>query len=171
VTKVWRKSVNRYWRYRGNIKLPRESRMHGCTDARRHGRMTRKHIASAGAYRRRRLKKYKSTVTHSGHNKTLIIHSVLFSYVVAPFVRVLMCPLSLVLLCHFYMSLLSLMHVLLVDFAPGYGRTSIGKSRKLWIQKKFSVRISRLGGFQHIGSACGLFTAESNETSHCPVII
>jgi len=30
VTKVWRKSVNRYWRYHGNIKLPRESR----TDAR-----------------------------------------------------------------------------------------------------------------------------------------
>ena len=35
----------KYWRYRGNIKLPRESR----TDA-------RKHIGSAGAYRRRRLK-------------------------------------------------------------------------------------------------------------------
>ena len=52
MTKVWRKSVNRYWRYRGNIKLPRESRMHG----RRHGQTTRKHIASAGAYRRRRLK-------------------------------------------------------------------------------------------------------------------
>jgi len=52
VTKVWRKSVNRYWRYRGNIKLPRESRM----DGRTHGRTTRKHIASAGAYRRRRLK-------------------------------------------------------------------------------------------------------------------
>jgi len=49
VTKVWRKSVNRYWRYRGNIKLLRESRTHG--------RTTRKHIASAGAYRRRRLKK------------------------------------------------------------------------------------------------------------------
>jgi len=52
VTKVWRKSVNRYWRYRGNIKLPHESRTHG----QRHGRTTRKHIASAGAYRRRRLK-------------------------------------------------------------------------------------------------------------------
>jgi len=52
VTKVWRKSVNRYWRYRGNIKLPREARTHG----RRHGRTTRKHIASADAYRRRRLK-------------------------------------------------------------------------------------------------------------------
>jgi len=50
--KVWRKSVNRYWRYRGNIKLPRESRTHGRT----HGRTTRKHIASAGAYRRRGLK-------------------------------------------------------------------------------------------------------------------
>jgi len=50
---VWRKSVNRYWRYRGNIKLPRESWTHG----RRHGRTTRKQIASAGAYRRRRLKK------------------------------------------------------------------------------------------------------------------
>jgi len=61
VTKVWRKSVNRYWRYRGNIKLPRESRTHARTHARthgrRHGRTTRKHIASAGAYRRRRLKK------------------------------------------------------------------------------------------------------------------
>ena len=34
VTKVWRKSVNRYWRYRGNIKLPRESRTDGRTDAR-----------------------------------------------------------------------------------------------------------------------------------------
>ena len=32
VTKVWRKSVNRYWRYRGNMKLPRESRTDGCTD-------------------------------------------------------------------------------------------------------------------------------------------
>jgi len=59
VTKVWRKSVNRYWRYRGNIKLPRESRTHGRTDARTHGRTTRKHTASAGAYRRRRLKKQK----------------------------------------------------------------------------------------------------------------
>jgi len=29
VTKVWRKSVNRYWRYRGNIKLPRETRTDG----------------------------------------------------------------------------------------------------------------------------------------------
>jgi len=57
VTKVWRKSVNRYWRYRGNIKLPRESQTHGRTHGRRHGRTTRKHIASAGAYRRRRLKK------------------------------------------------------------------------------------------------------------------
>jgi len=34
VTKVWRKSVNRYWRYRGNMKLPRESRTHGRTAAR-----------------------------------------------------------------------------------------------------------------------------------------
>jgi len=58
VTKVWRKSVNRYWRYRGNIKLPRESRTHGRT----HGQTTRKHIASAGAYRRRRLKKPLVTV-------------------------------------------------------------------------------------------------------------
>ena len=33
VTKVWRKSVNRYWRYRGN-KLPRESRTDGRTAAR-----------------------------------------------------------------------------------------------------------------------------------------
>ena len=56
VTKVWRKSVNRYWRYRGNIKLPRESRTDARTDGQRHGRTTRKHIASAGAYRRRRLK-------------------------------------------------------------------------------------------------------------------
>jgi len=57
VTKVWRKSVNRYWRYCGNTKLPRESRMHGRTHGQRYGRTTRKHIASAGAYRRRRLKK------------------------------------------------------------------------------------------------------------------
>ena len=57
VTKVWRKSVNRYWRYRGNIKLPRESRTDGRTDGRTHGRTIRKHIASNGAYRRRRLKK------------------------------------------------------------------------------------------------------------------
>jgi len=56
VTKIWRKSVNRYWRYRGNMKLPRESRMHGRTHGQRHGRTTRKHIASAGAYGRRRLK-------------------------------------------------------------------------------------------------------------------
>ena len=48
VTKVWRKSVNRYWRYRGNIKLPRESRTDAWT--------TRKHIASASTYRWRRLK-------------------------------------------------------------------------------------------------------------------
>ena len=66
VTKVWQKSVNRYWRYRGNIKLPRESRTHVRTHARthgrRHGRTTRKHIASAGAYRRRRLKKTEITL-------------------------------------------------------------------------------------------------------------
>ena len=31
VTEVWRKSVNRYWRYRGNIKLPSESRTDGRT--------------------------------------------------------------------------------------------------------------------------------------------
>jgi len=30
--------------------------MHGCTHGQRHGRTTRKHIASAGSYRRRRLK-------------------------------------------------------------------------------------------------------------------
>ena len=56
------KIVNRHWRYRGNIKLPRESRTDGRTDGRtdrqRHGRTTRKHIASAGAYRRRRLKNH-----------------------------------------------------------------------------------------------------------------
>jgi len=34
VTKVWRKSVNRYWRYRGNIKPSHESR----TDGQTHGR-------------------------------------------------------------------------------------------------------------------------------------
>ena len=60
VTKVWRKSVSRYWRYRGNIKLPSESRTDGRTDGRTdsgtYGRTTRKHTASAGAYRRRRLK-------------------------------------------------------------------------------------------------------------------
>jgi len=56
VTKVWRKSVNRYWRYRGNIKLPRESRTDARTHGQWHGRTTRKHIASAGAYRRQRLK-------------------------------------------------------------------------------------------------------------------
>jgi len=50
VTKVWRKSFNRYWRYRGNIKLPRESRTDGGTDGRP------ENIASAGAYRWRRLK-------------------------------------------------------------------------------------------------------------------
>jgi len=48
VTKFWQKSVNRYWRYRGNKKLPRESWTHG--------RTTRKHVASAGIYWRRRLK-------------------------------------------------------------------------------------------------------------------
>jgi len=58
VTKVWRKSVNRYWRYRGNIKLPRESRTDARTDGHTHRRTTRKHIASAGAYRRRRLKNF-----------------------------------------------------------------------------------------------------------------
>jgi len=54
---VWRKSVNRYWRYRGNIKLPRESRTDGRTDSGTDGRP--ENIASAGAYRRRRLKKTK----------------------------------------------------------------------------------------------------------------
>jgi len=49
VTKVWWKSVNRYWRYRGNIKLPKESRTDGRTHGQRHGRTTRKHIASAAA--------------------------------------------------------------------------------------------------------------------------
>jgi len=34
VTKVWRKSVNRYWRYRGNRKLPLESRTRARTAAR-----------------------------------------------------------------------------------------------------------------------------------------
>ena len=44
MTKVWRKSVNRYWRYRGNIKLPRESRTDGRTHRQRHGRtIARKH--------------------------------------------------------------------------------------------------------------------------------
>jgi len=57
VTKVWPKSVNRFWRYRGNIKLPCESRTDARTAARSHGRTTRKHIASAGTYRWRRLKK------------------------------------------------------------------------------------------------------------------
>ena len=59
MTKVWRKSVNRYWRYRltspsRKSDVSRESR----TDARTDGRTTRKHIASAGAYRRRRLKNH-----------------------------------------------------------------------------------------------------------------
>ena len=77
VTKVWWKSVNRYWRYCGNIKLPRESRTDRRTDARTHGqwhgRTTRKHIASAGAYRRRRLKNriithYFATEAHTAWN-------------------------------------------------------------------------------------------------------
>ena len=55
VTKVWWKSVNRYWRYRGNIKLPSESRTDARTDSGTDGRP--ENIASAGAYRRRRLKK------------------------------------------------------------------------------------------------------------------
>jgi len=107
MTKVWRKSINRYWRYSGNMKIwdafghavtlnfdlltPKSnlfisvprcnsdksltkirqqileiSRKHktttwitdGRTDGQRHGRTTRKYIASAGAYRRRRLKNY-----------------------------------------------------------------------------------------------------------------
>ena len=60
VTKVWRKSVNRYWRYRGNKTTTwiTDGRMDGCTHGRRHRRTTRKHIASAGAYRRQRLKKF-----------------------------------------------------------------------------------------------------------------
>jgi len=41
------------------MKLPRESQTDRRTDGRTHGRTTRKHIASAGAYRRRRLKKLK----------------------------------------------------------------------------------------------------------------
>ena len=65
VTKVWRKSVNRYWRYRGNIKLPRESRTDGRTQARtENGTDGRpENIASAGAYRRRRLKNALEVVT------------------------------------------------------------------------------------------------------------
>jgi len=50
----WPQNVLRYWRYRRNIKLPRESRTDARTDGQRHGRTTRKHIA----YRRRRLKNY-----------------------------------------------------------------------------------------------------------------
>ena len=84
MTKVWRKSVDRYWRYRGNIKLQRESR----TDARRHGRTDARTdsgtdgrpeniIASAGAYRRRRLKNndwciFTYTVSHEYNNVTVI---------------------------------------------------------------------------------------------------
>jgi len=56
VTKVWRKSVSRYWRYRGNIKHTTWI-TDGRTDGQWHGRTTRKHIDSAGAYRRRRLNK------------------------------------------------------------------------------------------------------------------
>ena len=54
VTKVWRKSVNRYWRYRGNIKLPRESRADGRTHARTDGRP--ENIASAGGGLKKRSK-------------------------------------------------------------------------------------------------------------------
>jgi len=100
VTKVWRKSVDRYWRYRGNIKIwdvfghavtltfdlltpkcnlfisvPRctsdkslakirqqileisQKQNYHVNHGRTHGRTTRKHIASTGAYWRRRLKK------------------------------------------------------------------------------------------------------------------
>ena len=63
VTKVWRKSINRHWRYRGNIKPPRKSRTdartHGQTDSGTDGRP--ENIASAGAYRRRRLKNQEGT--------------------------------------------------------------------------------------------------------------
>jgi len=41
VTKFGENPSTEYWRYRGNIKLPRESRTHGRTDGRTHGRTTR----------------------------------------------------------------------------------------------------------------------------------
>ena len=89
MTKVWRKSVNRYWRYRGNIKLPRESRTHG--------RTTQKHIASAGAYRRRRLKNSMSLTTlrwaeaplyytHTSH-----MHTTVFYWTFSTFTLLLSC--------------------------------------------------------------------------------
>jgi len=119
VTKVWRKSINRYWRYSGNMKIwdafghavtlnfdlltPKSNqfisvlrctsdkslgkirqqileilRKHktttwitdGRTDARTHGRTAartddRKHIASAGAYRRWRLKNWNTCETRA----------------------------------------------------------------------------------------------------------
>ena len=71
VPKVWRKSVNRYWRYRGNKTTTWIT--DGRTDRQRHGRTTRKHIASAGAYRRRRLKNLKpAKVQHCPAQNTLM---------------------------------------------------------------------------------------------------
>jgi len=87
VTKVSRKSVNRYWRYRGNIKLPRESwthgRTHARTDGRMHGRMTRKHIASAGAYRRRRLK----NINNNNNNHDNVYGAVIIAQLLREFTR------------------------------------------------------------------------------------
>ena len=87
VTKVSRKSVNRYWRYRGNIKLPRESwthgRTHARTDGRMHGRMTRKHIASAGAYRRRRLK----NINNNNNNHDNVYGAVIMAEPLPEFIR------------------------------------------------------------------------------------
>jgi len=50
VTEVWRKSVDRYWRYRGNKTTTwiTDRRTHGRTDGQQHGQTTRKHIAFAG---------------------------------------------------------------------------------------------------------------------------
>jgi len=65
VTKVRRKSVNRYWRYRGNIKLPRESRTDARTDSGTDRRP--KNIASSSAASGGGLKMNKNIRTHAGN--------------------------------------------------------------------------------------------------------
>jgi len=51
VTKIWRKSINGYWRYRGNIIVSV-----GCTDGLKHGQRRAKHTLQSLLCRRRRLK-------------------------------------------------------------------------------------------------------------------
>jgi len=145
VTKVWRKSVNRYWRYRGNIKLPRESRMDG--------RTTRKHIASAGAYRRRRLKNvlrlkkdvYEWKYTkQTCDRKVQIINIIRRVTVTLPVNQCTICPVNLILQQTEY-----ILHILVNTSIPFWNYriqvTAEWKCRASIIHAQYeNVRVSKL---------------------------